>query len=121
MRAHHAYLATIKHNLFMSDIVFAPLIKQLLRECDMMAGGIERLRHRYTITDLNVKGVDMRGDEDGARGEVLKRCREVTMLLKQLMGRLHRIDEERDEWASGRQAAKVDRLLMKLDLGSLEG
>ncbi|KAF8248534.1 hypothetical protein K440DRAFT_625043 [Wilcoxina mikolae CBS 423.85] len=114
MLAHHEYLTTIKHNLFMSDIVFAPLIKKLLHECDVMAGGIERLRQRYVIEDLDVEGVDFVGDEGEARGEVLQRCRGVVQLLKQLMGRLHRIDEEREE------GAKVDRLLMRMDLGNLE-
>jgi hypothetical protein len=120
MQAHHEYLATIKRNLFMFDIVFAPLIKKLLHECDVMTEGIERLRQRYTIADLAVEGVHLKGDEDSARGEVLARGREVTMLLKQLMGRLHRIDEEREEWTGGREGAKVDRLLMRMDLGNLE-
>ncbi|KAF8539368.1 Spc98 family-domain-containing protein [Trichophaea hybrida] len=114
MLAHHEYLTTIKHNLFMSDIVFAPLIKKLLQECDVMAGGIERLRQRYAIQDLEIEGVNFVGDEGEARGEVLQRCKDVVQLLKQLMGRLHRIDEEREE------GAKVDRLLMRMDLGNLE-
>ncbi|KAI5812968.1 gamma-tubulin complex component protein [Pyronema omphalodes] len=116
MRAHHTYLATIRHNLFMSDIVFAPLIKKLLGECDIMAGGIERLRQRYAVTDLEVDGIEYRLDEDAARSEVLERGKEVRLLLKQLMGRIHRLDEEREEWAG----SKVDRLLMRMDLGNLD-
>jgi len=120
MRAHHAYLVSIRRNLFMDDIVIAPLIKKLLQQCDVMAGGIERLRHRYTIQDLELKGL-MIGDEESARQGVLERCSEVTALLKQLMGRLHRIDEEREEWGDGRgEGAKVDRLLMRMDLGNLD-
>ncbi|KAI5849180.1 gamma-tubulin complex component protein [Tricharina praecox] len=120
MRAHYAYLVSIRRNLFMEDIVFAPLIKNLLQQCDVMAGGIERLRHRYTIQDLDVQNL-MMGDEESARQAVLERCRGVTALLKQLMGRLHRIDEEREEWDDGRgEGAKVDRLLMRMDLGNLD-
>ncbi|KAA8892891.1 gamma-tubulin complex component protein [Sphaerosporella brunnea] len=119
MRAHHAYLATIRRNLFMNDIVFAPLIKRLLTQCDVMAGGIERLRHRYTIQDLDIEGVTgLLGDEVSAREKVKAACREVRALLRQLMGRLQRIDEEREE-DMGKEA-KVDRLLMRMDLGNLE-
>jgi len=123
MRAHHAYLAAIRRNLFMSDIVFAPLIKQLLNECDMLAGGIERLRLRYNMADVQV---ETRGDETRDAKQLSERCRSVTRLLKQLMGRLHRIDEEREAWVEEesfggrRDGAKVDRLLMRMDLGNLE-
>lgn len=134
MRAHHAYLASIKRNLFMSDIVFAPLMKQLLQACEVMAGGIERLRQRYSIADMGVEGVSFVGDEETARQGVLEKGNEVKALLRQLMGRLHRIDEEREEWGDGlgddefgtsritgrREGAKVDRLLMRLDLGNLD-
>jgi hypothetical protein len=131
MRAHQGYLAAIKRNVFLSDIVFAPLIKRLLQECENLASGIERLRHQCTISDLQVDGMEGFGDEERERRLVLNRCKEVTSLLKQLMGRLHRIDEERDSWdeelfptESGipgvnHERTKVDRLLMRMDLGNL--
>jgi hypothetical protein len=113
MRAHHKYLHTIRRNIFMSDIVFAPLIRQLLNACEVMANGIERLRQRYQIEDLAVQGVELAGDSDEALKE---RCKEVRALLKQLMGRLQRIDEE----GEGEGVSKVDRLLMRMDLGNLD-
>ena len=131
MRAHHAYLDTIKRNLFVTDIVFAPLIKQLLHACDLLAGAVGRLISQHTFEDLNIQELYVQ-DAQRTYEMVQENCDGVRALLRQLVGRLQRIDEERDGWtgddifapaasttARPENSLKVDRLLMRMDLGNL--
>ncbi|KAH8155370.1 uncharacterized protein LAJ45_00380 [Morchella importuna] len=107
MRAHQLYLMRLRRGLFLADGVFAPLLKRFLIACDGLASAIEALLRRHESADLKreVEG-------EGAEGF-------ATM------------DEERDFFAAGvagagegeaeREGGKIDRLLMRLDLGNLVG
>ncbi|KAL7269271.1 hypothetical protein RUND412_008072 [Rhizina undulata] len=140
MRAHHLYLATLRRGLFLSDRVFAPLLKKFLTSCDELVSRIIRLGKRNMFIDLDVDGEDLdRQMKEAAREmrELEACCEEVRTFLGGLVERLQRMDEERDAGdlfgantgfdaarlgVMGRDmdAGKIDRLLMRLDLGNLK-
>ncbi|KAI5805149.1 gamma-tubulin complex component protein [Geopyxis carbonaria] len=102
MRAHHSYLRTIRRNLFAGDIVFAPLLRQLLTTVDQLATGIEALKRARLL------GSDGDGGDDG-EARVGKRCMEVRGLLRQLVARLQSgsVVDADGSWESGFVAGAV--------------
>lgn len=118
MRAHHLYLSRLKRGLFMADPVFAPLLRRFLTKADSLVAAIDAVAKKHEVADLQREG-----DEDA--GEIVQ-CEEVRTMLAKLVQRLQRMDEERDFFSSGgaeaeREGGKIDRLLMRLDLGYLAG
>lgn len=119
MRAHQLYLSRLKRGLFMVDTVFAPLLKRFLTMADSLVAAIETAAKAHEMADLQLDN----GSE--TRGWGMKQCDEVRKMLAKLVQRLQKMDEERDFFGVGgeaeREGGKIDRLLMRLDLGNLAG
>ncbi|TGZ80861.1 hypothetical protein EX30DRAFT_307020 [Ascodesmis nigricans] len=133
MRAHHAYLNNIKRNTFLADTHFATQLKRFLATVEMLAAGVEDIVRNHELEDLGVEGMEV-ADEERQRKVLEERCEDVKDMLRLLVRRLEKIDEERERWsgegldllaAAGkkkvgrREGVKVERLLMRMDLGSL--
>ncbi|KAH0612662.1 uncharacterized protein H6S33_009042 [Morchella sextelata] len=121
MRAHQLYLTRLRRGLFLADGVFAPLLKRFLIASDGLASAIEALLRRHESADLKREA-----EGEGAEGFAVRLCGDVRALLGRLVGRLQTMDEERDfiagaEEEAEREGGKIDRLLMRLDLGNLVG
>lgn len=118
MRAHHLYLSRLRRGLFLADPVFAPLLKRFLTTADSLVAAIESVSRRHEMADLQL---EEEGDNSG--GAEMRQCIEVRRVLGRLVERLQRMDEERDFFGGGgeaeREGGKIDRLLMRLDLGNL--
>ncbi|RPA89764.1 hypothetical protein L873DRAFT_1783642 [Choiromyces venosus 120613-1] len=126
MREHHLYLSRLKRGLFLADLQFAPLLEKFLVASEALASHIERMGRRNHLTDLNINPDTSTNDREFS--ECMASCRLVRNLLGMLVERLQRMDEERDIGGgellfSGRKGGggvrKIDRLLMRLDLGNL--
>lgn len=117
MRAHQLYLSRLKRGVFMADPVFAPLLKRFLTTADSLVVAIEAVARKHQIADLQL-------GEEAVQGE-MRQCEEVRRVLAKLVARLGVMDEERDFFGVGgeaeREGGKIDRLLMRLDLGLLAG
>lgn len=118
MRAHHLYLSRLKRGLFMADPVFAPLLRRFLTTADALVAAIDAVARKHEVADLQSEGVEGVGE--------MVQCEEVRTVLAKLVQRLQRMDEERDFFGGGgaeaeREGGKIDRLLMRLDLGHLAG
>lgn len=140
-RHHRKFLANITAGTFLSDAVFATLLKALLRASEQLAAGIEAIGRRRLVEEGVGGGggiVDEREGERARREEesVRERGEECRRLVRELVGRLQRMDEERDAFGEvgvvvgeeegmgvrrGEERGKVERLLMRMDLGSLGG
>ncbi|KAL0638595.1 hypothetical protein Q9L58_002321 [Maublancomyces gigas] len=118
MRAHHLYLSRLKRGLFMADPVFAPLLRRFLTTADSLVAAIDAVARRHEVADLQSEGAEGAGE--------MVQCEEVRTVLAKLVQRLQRMDEERDFFSgvgaeAEREGGKIDRLLMRLDLGYLVG
>lgn len=117
MRAHQLYLSRLKRGVFMADPVFAPLLKRFLTTADSLVVAIEAVARKHQMADLQL-------GEEAVQGE-MRQCEEVRRVLAKLVARLGVMDEERDFFGVGgeaeREGGKIDRLLMRLDLGLLAG
>lgn len=118
MRAHHLYLSRLKRGLFMADPVFAPLLRHFLTTADGLVAAIDAVARKHEVADLQSEGVEGVGE--------MVQCEEVRTVLAKLVQRLQTMDEERDFFGGGgaeaeREGGKIDRLLMRLDLGHLAG
>lgn len=126
MSAHHLYLSRLRRGLFLSDHQFAPLLRKFLIASEALASRIERMERRNELIDLQINPDSTTSDREAA--ECMASCRLVRNVLGLLVERLQKMDEERDVGGgellfSDRKGVggvgKIDRLLMRLDLGNL--
>lgn len=131
MRAHHRYLSRLRRGLFVADPVFAPLLKRFLTTADSLVAAMDAVAKQQEMADLQRGGGEGEGEARAHYREVAQ-CELVRGVLAELVKRLQTMDEERDFFAAAgtgaggeavaeREGGKIDRLLMRLDLGHLAG
>ena len=148
--AHRRHLSTLVQSLFLTDVTFTSVLRTLLTSVDRFVALVIRLETIQRNMDLETDEgvVDALVDYAQEECEVwqdLRTTREdVTTGIKDLVESLRNIDDHRSGEGLGpaaqfgrgqtwpttgpsfhhyvpRQPAGVDRLLMKLDFGSLRG
>ncbi|KAF2458852.1 Spc98 family-domain-containing protein [Lineolata rhizophorae] len=146
--AHKRFLSSIVHALLLSDLPFTTSLRALVSHTDQLVAFFARLRAIQTNLDLEEdEGVvdalaDYANEEKEVKLELDRARKRIDGDLKALVGRLREVDVERvsggpggivgkggGRGAAGRLDEKreyepwksggVDRLLMKLDFGSV--
>ena len=134
--AHRRHLSTLVQSLFLTDESFTSSLRALLTSVDRFAALTTRLetiqRNMDLETDEGVVDalVDYGQEERDVWGDLGATHEDVKAGIRELVGSLRDIDESRSgegQWSGApgvnhyvpRQPAGVDRLLMKLDFGSL--